>query len=145
VTERYACIARLDGTERVFFWETGGNQPDRVVLHTNDVSGASLSEPPTVYDFDVIEAWCKSTDDTVDCPTLLNAWNLLGDLPGVGKLYASADARSDAIYEKLFAGCNVPSMTTPGNEYSPAWQSFEVAGLKRLLLLGLAELRARFR
>ena len=76
---------------------------------------------------------------------MLDAWNLFVDLPEGDNLFRAADARSPALYDKLFHACNLPSMTRPGEEYVPVWSASETAALKHLLLLGLAELRARFR
>jgi hypothetical protein len=75
----------------------------------------------------------------------MNVWNLLIDLPGAESLFRGADARALGLYDKLFRGCNLPSMTTEGVHYEPVWTASETASLKQLLLLGIAELRARFR
>jgi hypothetical protein len=154
---RYLCVARLDGIDRVFFWESDNEGNDRVALDdegfvrafpsetvAREASHAS-SEEPSVYDLDSIAAWCRSSDEVADCRALLNAWNLFGDLPRGENLFAAADVRANQLYEKLFMGCNLPSITPPGEEYVPSWTASEVATLKRLLLLGLAELRARLR
>lgn len=159
---RYLCSVRLDGVQRIFLWESAEDGSDQVVL---DDKGMVLefpsesaarrarrppghvlsSEPPTHYDFDAIKAWCASSAATLDCATLLNAWNLLGDLPHAGNLFAWADARARGVYDKLFFGCNLPAITPRGEHYVPTWSASEISALKRLLLLGLAELRARFR
>ncbi len=159
---RYLCVAQLDGTQRVFLWETDDEANDRVVLDdagfvscfaseiaaraaATDENPPVASEEPSVYDLDGIEAWCRSTASISDCGHLLNAWNLFGDLPHADNLFSSADSRSNSLYDKLFRSCNLPAMTPPGEEYVPMWSASEVASLKHLLLLGLAELRARLR
>ncbi len=71
------------------------------------------SEPATHYDFDTVQAWCASTAAPLDCATLLNAWNLLGDLPHTENLFTWADVRAKGVYDKLFFGCNLPAIT-PG-------------------------------
>ncbi|MCW5803010.1 MAG: hypothetical protein KIT31_11545 [Deltaproteobacteria bacterium] len=156
----YLCVARFEGIEIVFLWESGGEARDRVVLDDNDFIlafpsiaaamdltmslGIPLSdEEASAYDLDAIQAWCKSSSEVVDCGSTLNAWNLFGDLPNVGKLYTSLDSQLNVVYDKLFRGCNFPSMTVPGEEYVARWWPAEIAALKRLLLLGLAEFRAR--
>ncbi|MBA3453348.1 MAG: hypothetical protein H0T42_09680 [Deltaproteobacteria bacterium] len=161
-TVRYLCVALLDGIQRLFLWESDDETDDRVALDeagfllcfpsefaaraaTQAESRPVSSEAPSVYDLDAIEAWCRSTATVTDCRRLLNAWNLFGDLPRNDNLCASADARNNSLYDKLFAGCNLPAMTPPGEEYVPMWTSAEIAALKRLLLLGLAEFRARLR
>jgi hypothetical protein len=154
---RYLCRGRLKGGERIFLWET--NDRDRVVLdEAGDVisfateaeareAGLALvgiaDESSAFYDFDAIEAWCHSLDEAVDCPNVLNMWNLLNDVPGVHDLFAAAESRADAIYDKLFHGCNLPAMGASPGEYVLEWTSTEVADLKRLLLLGLNDFRVR--
>lgn len=159
----YPTILRIDGTDRVVFWESGSDDgTDRVELDAAGfvitfpsepaareaavAEGRALSseEAPT-YDFDAIDAWCRSSEGVRDCSELLDAWNLLVDLPRGENLFASADARATEIYDKLFLGCNLPSITPIGEHYVPTWSTSELAALKHLLLLGLAELRARLR
>jgi hypothetical protein len=151
------CIARLDGADRYFLWESGDDIPDRVVLDdagelrlfsseaaARAAEGDELStEPPTIYDLDALDAWCRSDAVPADCSPLLEAWNLFGDLPRDENLFAAADGQQNDLYDKLFFGCNLPAMTPPGQEYIPTWTSGEIHALKRVLLLGLAELRGR--
>lgn len=157
---RYLCIARLDGIARVLMWEGEDPGPARVVVDDNgfivvfasetearDVAARwSISpEEASSYDFDAIENWCRSDEGLGDSSQLLNAWNFLVDLPGDGNLFRAADARSIGLYDMLFHSCNLPSMTATVENVVRSWTASETAALKHLLLLGLAELRARFR
>ena len=159
---RYLCVARLAGAERVFLWEGEDPGPARVVVddggfvlcfssvaaavEVGKANGWNISsEEPSTYDIDGIDQWCRSDTGVRDCRELLNTWNLLVDLPGGENLFRAADARALGLYEKLFGGCNLPSMTTLGEHYEPMWTAAETASLKHLMLLGLEELRARFR
>jgi hypothetical protein len=102
-------------------------------------------EPPIWYDFDAIARWCGTPDVTaIDCDKFLGAWNLLADL-GVGpnSIFRGADRRATPIYDKLFFGNNLPSVTPPDQSYVPAWSDEEVVELTRLFSLGLAELKDR--
>ena len=161
--ERCLGVARLDAVDRVFFWESVPDVPDRIVLDDAGMvvsfpseraarESASADDPPLFpeepeephrYDSDAVEAWCTSSDAVGRCLDLLNAWNLFTDLPLGTSLFALADARSTAIYDKLFRGCNLPSITPEGEHYVPMWSASETAALKHVLLLGLAELRVR--
>lgn len=157
---RYLCIVRLDETDRVLVWEGEDPGPARVVVDDNGFivvfasevqarqAAASWSISPdeaTLYDFDAIEKWCRSDAGIRDSLQLLNAWNFLVDLPNGDSLFRAADARSLGLYDKLFRSCNLPAITPPGESFVPTWTASETAGLKHLLLLGLAELRARIR
>ena len=159
---RYLCVARLNGADRVFLWEGEDPGPARVIVDeegfvrsfptTAAAQQAAAAqrwevspEAPCMYDLDGIERWCWSGADIRDCGELLNAWNLFVDLPGGENLFRAADARALGVYDKLFGGCNLPSITPPGARYEPAWTAAETAALKQVLLLGLAEFRARLR
>jgi len=102
-------------------------------------------EPPIKYDFDAIARWCDTPEVTaIDCDKFLGASNLLADL-GVGpdSIFRGADRRATRIYDKLFFGNNLPSVTPPGHSYVPAWSEQDVVELRRLFTLGLAELKGR--
>lgn len=159
---RYLCIVRLDRVERVFLWEGEDPGPARIEVDEGgfvlsfssaaDATNAALgngwpisSDDASAYDLDAIERWCRTDESAQDCMTLLNAWNLLVDLPGAENLFRAADERALGLYDKLFRACNLPSMTPPRAENVPVWSTSETAALKHLLLLGTAELRARLR
>ena len=154
----YVCIVRLDGIDRFLLWEDD-DSTTRVVI---DVDGFAIAFPSEAaaravaqrrispeeasrYDLDAIEVWCRSDADDGDYSQLLNAWNLFIDLPEGENLFRAADARARSVYDKLFRSCNLPSMALPGEHFVPTWTASELASLKHLLLLGLAELRARLR
>jgi hypothetical protein len=158
---RALCVIQLDGVLRVLLWES---DPDRIVL---DGDGYIVSFPdeataredaalhgwpvrdevPTLYELDGIERWCKSAETSFEWRLPLNAWNLFLDLDVGEKLFRAADRRllAAGTYDKLFQACNLPSTTPEGQHYVPIWNAGELAGLRQLLLLGLAELRAHLR
>jgi hypothetical protein len=159
---RYLCSVRLDGVYRIFLWDSGDDGFDRVVVDDQGMlvefpsesaarearrpAGYELSpEPVTHYDLDTVQSWCASSTASLDCATLLNAWNLLGDLPHGENLFTYADERAMGVYDKLFFGCNLPAITPSGRYYVPTWTASEITALKRVLQLGLAEFRARLR
>jgi hypothetical protein len=150
-------VARVDGRDRYFLQESIDEVPDRVVLDRDGFvlsfpsetaareAGELCPEEVSVYDLDALEAWCKSADEVGECSVLLAAWNLLNDLHVGDGLFVRAEARATATYDKLFWGSNLPAMTPPGEHYTPSWSASELAALKHVLLLGLAELRGRLR
>lgn len=159
-TIRYLCIVRIDETDRVLLWEGEDPGPARIVVdadgfivvfaseeHARDAAPTWNVSPEEAssYDFDSVERWCRSDAAIRDSRPLLNAWNFLIDLPAGENLFRAADARSLGLYDKLFRSCNLPSITQPGDEFVPVWTASETTALKHLLLLGLAELRARLR
>jgi hypothetical protein len=93
---------------------------------------------------DGIEALLKlpASDDT--CTQLLNAWNLLGDI--ARSVNASLDDRrpeADKCYDKLFYGNNLPSITPPGEYYSPYFDDHEQRVIGEILDRGRVILTSR--
>jgi hypothetical protein len=153
---RYVCSARVRGKDWVFLWEGDGDVGDRiiaddhghVIVYQSELAARqseSISpDPVTRYDFDAIERWCNSSDQIQEFTQLLNAWNLLVDMPtDEASLFRAADRRAISVYEKLILACNLPSITRPGQEDRTPWTHVEIDELRRVLMLGLAEFRAR--
>jgi hypothetical protein len=157
---RYLCVARLCGQETFFFWESRADALGRVVLDEagfvlafpselearNAVSATHTvsTESPAFYDFDAVKAWCVSDNQSFDCSEMLNVWNMLTDVPLVREsLFLALDSRANTIYDKLFYSCSVLPTAPEGEHRIPDWNTSEINALKRLLLLGLSEFRAR--
>lgn len=83
-----------------------------------------------------------ASEDT--CTHLLNAWNLLADI--ARSVNASLDDRgpeADKCYDKLFYGTNLPSITPPGEDYSPHFDDYEQRVITEILDRGRAILTSR--
>lgn len=83
-----------------------------------------------------------TSDDT--CAQLLKAWNLLGDI--ARSVNASLDDRgpeADKCYDKLFYGNNLPSITPPGEHYSPYFDDDEQRLITEILDRGRVILNSR--
>lgn len=83
-----------------------------------------------------------ASDDT--CTQLLNAWNLLGDI--ARSVNASLDDRgpeADKCYDKLVYGNNLPSITPPGEHYSPYFDDHEQSVISEILVRGRVILASR--
>lgn len=89
-----------------------------------------------LLDLDACKKWVsKPSADSVDCDAFLSAYNAAGD-------YRNAAARANLdigdkkylqITDKLFWGCNLPSVTPKGKSYSPIWTKEEVKELRTML------------
>jgi len=68
------------------------------------------------------------------CSVLLNGWNFLEDMGRTFDLKKDIKKlRSKLLnktYEKLFYGCNLPSVTPEGKSYSPLWLKEEIASMR---------------
>jgi hypothetical protein len=142
---RYRCIARLDQRDRRFSWDGDDGDDDRVVVDDDGyvIEADDGEGEATIYDLDAIEAWCRSSESVRDSSPLLNAWNLFIDIPDANALFKVVDAGSLGIYDKLFR--ETPTASLVGGSPDARWSDTELATLRRVLLLGLAELRARLR
>lgn len=155
----YKCWYRLNGRDKYLIWYT--NDVDGVWLrdgkipvfteHTNLIDYASSNginiqiEEPRLHDLDVVVKWLESpTGKTVDCPSFNAAWNLFADVSrSVKGDFDQDQKRTKKVYEKLFCGMNLPSVTPEGKEYEPIWTKKEVALLYEVLSQGLEMFRAK--
>ena len=156
----HVCGVRVDGRELLFLWFTNEHDgieeisPGRIRTFPSAEStrtwgrqaGVTVAPDPTVwYDLQEIAEWCEHpAAEGIDCVRFLSVWNLLGDLSSdSASIFRGADRRAKTVYDKLFFGSNLPSVTPPGRAYSPAWSETDVRELARVLRLGLAEFRDR--
>jgi hypothetical protein len=154
VRSHYPVRFRLGGVERRMIWY--GDETDGVLLFGSDriavfTSRSELeqyaeeqgfrleAEVDTVYDFDVLSRWLpQATPETVDCEFLLNMWNMLCDIANsLGDPLQEPDAAM-CIYDKLFRGCNLPSMTPHGEHFEPSWSVDEIGVMSDVLWRGLS-------
>jgi hypothetical protein len=156
----FALLYRLNAADGYLIWIS--NDKDSVVVDNGRVvtfdSATSLrryadlnhlsleSEDPILHDLDWVRLWTNSPSDPVDCRTALAAWNLFGDVavsvgPG-GFGFCRLDSKEGTIYQKLFWGNNLPSLTPEGYEFIPEWSSGEVERLTEILRTGLSMFEA---
>src|SRR5262245_484055 len=88
----------------------------------------------------------NNRDVAVDCDEALAAWNLFGDVArsihGASGVFEGLDRQFGKIYEKLFWGNNLPSITPEGCHFDPEWSSEEITALAAVLGAGLEMFRA---
>jgi hypothetical protein len=111
---------------------------DELVRYATDRNLGLEAEVGIVYDFDDLSRWlANAVSETVDCEFLLNMWNMCADV--AGSLGAGLEEPEAAmpIYDKLFRGCNLPSMTPPGERFKPSWSVDEIAVMSDVLSGGL--------
>ncbi|MCE9636562.1 MAG: hypothetical protein K8T90_12730 [Planctomycetes bacterium] len=161
----YPASYLLDGRVRWLLWFDGGDGSDGVVVSAPGrvPSFASLgglrafagrctialsSETPQApCDLDTAERWAAAPPTTLDCNGLLGAWNLLWDVAGsVGDDGAEFVRRHDAavasdVYERMFWGCNLPSVTPLGEHFVPTWSDDEIATIAGVLREGVRVFR----
>ena len=160
----------LDGRVGWIVWFDGGDDADGVVVSAPGrvPSFASPGDlrafaerrslavadgtPQSPCDLDAAERWASApAGATADSNRLLGAWNLLWDVArSVGGDGAEFVRRHDAavassVYERMFWGCNLPSVTPTGEHFAPTWSDDEVAVIADVLREGLRVVRQAVR
>ncbi len=150
----YQLSYRLDGMHAYLIWFSNDQdgisiEPDGTVPSFPDHAGlltyASAHQltidptPSVLHDLDAIISWLRRPLlADIDCDSVLNIWNLFGDLAtSVGQSFNSDRKCSRRIYEKLFWGNNLPAVTPPGKHYRPIWSDEERLILQEILSEGL--------
>lgn len=158
----YTVWYKLDQEEGYFIWYS--NDVDRVIVNKSghipifrDTSMLQAyvvqhhlsleNEEPTLYDLDFIIRWIAEPNQSLlNESALLNAWNLFGDIAvsvddEKYNQYNQHDENADKVYEKLFWGNNLPSVTPSGEQYTPVWTQNEIAVLQEVLGYGISMFR----
>jgi hypothetical protein len=154
----FPLLYRLDGEDGYLIWISNDN--DGVVADArgfvptfSDVDAVQAyarpeqyeleSEEPKLHDLDWVAAWLKVPGKPVNCRKALEAWNLFSDaarsihVHGMGSTFEPLDSQFPGIYDKLFWGSNLPSMTPEGRHYDPEWSPDELTALAEVLRAGL--------
>lgn len=150
---------RLDCKDAHLIWFTDERDgvfvdSDRKVpsfKNTEDLLGYAQSrglsvdvEDASLLDLDTLAEWLKKENvDSVDCVSFLNAWNLFDDVSRSVNGAFDADRKlTKKIYDKLFWGNNLPSVTPEGKSYHPAWTKRELKLMREVLSSGLSLFRS---
>jgi hypothetical protein len=150
----YRLWYRLDHTDGYLIWFS--NDTDGVVTQSDGIvpsfpdqealcSYASSHHltldqiEPLLHDLDSVVEWFgHSLSAELDCEAFLTAWNLFGDLSAsVNGDFDPDRKRTQHVYDKLFWGTNLPSVTRPGKQYTPLWSDEELRVMREVLTNGL--------
>lgn len=160
IRQHFATRFRLDSEARFLVWIS--DSTDGVVLddgcvatfgsiedleHFAAARGLALSEHEDgAFEFDAISAWIASPSAaSIDCDLFLNAWNLLLDITDSLGIPPTLSDDEKAILETLFWGCNLPSMTPPGEHFVPTWSATRIAIMRSSLQRELTRFRLHHR
>ncbi len=158
--EYYKLWYRLDGEDAYLIWFT--DEKDGVITDSNGkisnfqntenlvqyAEGQNLSvdvEDAILYNLDAIAEWLMNNEsEEVDCSNFIAAWNLFDDISrSVGSNFDGDHKLTKKIYEKLFWGNNLLSMTPEGKQYHPIWTKRELRIMHDVLHSGLSMFRNR--
>jgi hypothetical protein len=152
----FPLLYKIEGQRRFLIWV--GDEKDSIVVDADDSiptfdDAFSLrqyaelrqynleTEEPGLYDLDWVQSWCADENTPINCSEALNAWNLFADIAAsvqvAGHDFCVADHSASSIYQKLFWGCNLPSVTPEEESYVPEWAVKELESLRAVLSLGI--------
>lgn len=153
----FRCLYRHKGDERYLIWfsdDRAGVLADENHRVPTFASSAALEaalsalsdaeivrEEPILHDLDSVESRCRASGRLViDSDDFLTAWNLFIDVAHsvgeAGSCFLASDSVMGHQYQKLFFGSNLPSMTPPGEHYTPTWTDDELEDVRRHMILG---------
>ena len=152
----FPLLYRLQGEKSYLIWIS--NEKDSVAVDSDgfvvsfwdldslrqyaDLQHYSLeTEEPVLHDLDWVATWRMGPGGPLNCGEALAAWNLFSDvsasIPRRGVAFKALDSQFPLIYDKLFWGNNLPSVTPEGELYIPKWSADEVGSLVEVLTAGL--------
>ena len=159
----YACQLLLNSVDTFVIWYSDGldgfvvtpegylvaaNSSENLVMIAANLGLKLEHQKITVYDFDSLLAWCQApASEGVHATMFLNAWNFFDDLTGLQanleSRYVFLSRQASYIYEKLFYGNNLPSITPIGEHYIPSWSNDELIEMRLVFMAGLDHLKKK--
>lgn len=103
-------------------------------------------EEPVLHDLDYVQDWIISGAIDVDCQKALIAWNLFTDVVTTLNLEFKGNKKNrirNKIYDKLFFGSNIPTVTPKGESLAPQWSKTELATMTDIMKEGIAITRSK--
>lgn len=150
----YKLWYRLDGKDSYLIWYS--NAEDGVVTDPNGrvpsfrdaESLLSYAEgqgididvgEPILHNLDVVAESLRRKDiELINCSEFNSTWNLFTDFSvSVNDSFDPEPHLTKQIYDKLFWGCNLPSITPEGKQYRPAWSERELQIMHEVLGSGM--------
>ncbi|MDJ1484116.1 hypothetical protein QNI16_26700 [Cytophagaceae bacterium YF14B1] len=103
-----------------------------------------VNEEPVFCDLDYLSNWIAQPNNPIDCQMFLSIWNLFTDIAsGINRSFTGneKDKLTNKVYDKIFYGNNLPSVTPEGKYYIPVWTKAERGRLIEIMSEGIALLR----
>lgn len=165
----YICPVRLNRQNLYLLWNTQnedekdyfdglhldaeGRMPaflssDEAALYAATKELELLPQQIRLLNLDLVASWLKvPVIRHIKCNVFLSAWNLFGDLESaiVQRNTDGVNKRYPRVYDMLFWGCNLPSMTPEGRHWSPPWKRKHKVELRAALGPGLTLFRSRLK
>lgn len=106
---------------------------------------------PIVHNLDIVLKWIKKNcNGHVECTDILTAWNFFIDMANTFDLdndelqaYRSKAPKSYKVYEKVFTGTNLPSVTQNNPPYHPKFNKKELQLIQKVLTYGFKKFKKK--
>jgi hypothetical protein len=161
----FACRVRMNGSDAFVIWYQDDRDgfvrkhDERLLVADSveslaeaaaEISVTLVPDETTDYDFDRLRAWCEHANPaSLEYATLLNAWNFFDDLARLNENpdsnFAKLSRSAETVYDKIFWGNNLPSVTPGGERFVPMWEADELDTIRQVMESGLALLEAELR
>lgn len=157
----YAVCLRTSDQDRYLIWKDGGSKPDKYVTLprsskfllaknrtglarlASELNIAIASQPAHLVDIDGMHRTLARLRpgralSERSSKVLLDSWNALEDMSrsvGASRIAADPEIKDEAqrVYDKLFYGNNLPSVTPVGRSYQVALTSRELDILRKAM------------
>ena len=113
----------------------------KIIIDNNLIVGEEIDE----FDCDKIKKF--SRNNLLSPNEILNFWNILTDVSKDFEINFVGNKRNrliDHIYNKLFYGCNLPTINISGKIYVPKWRKKEIEEIKKIIENGILILKKIF-
>ncbi|PLY05072.1 MAG: hypothetical protein C0625_13635 [Arcobacter sp.] len=115
-----------------------------------DIKVVKDSEP-IVHNLDIVLKWIKkNAKGKIECTDILTVWNFFIDMANTFELdndelqaYRSKAVKAYKVYEKVFIGTNLPSVTQNNPPYHPKFNSKELKLIQRVLTYGYKKFKKK--
>jgi hypothetical protein len=103
---------------------------------------------PIPHDLDIVLKWIHTNKKNLVCDDILTAWNFFIDLANTFSFknndlqaYRKKSPKAYKIYEKIYIGTNLPSVTKTNLPYHPKFNKKELKLIRDVLAYGFKKFK----
>jgi len=103
---------------------------------------------PIPHDLDIVFKWVHTNKKSLACDEILTAWNFFIDLANTFSFnndnlqaYRKRAPKAYKVYEKIFIGTNLPSVTKNNPPYHPKFNKKELKLIRSVLTYGFKKFK----
>ncbi len=102
-------------------------------------------ENPNLLDLDIVQNWMNNSDNKIEnYNPFLEAWNLFEDISiSINENFDKEKEVTNNLYNRIFWGCNIPTVTPEGESFTPTWTKKELKIIRKTLNFGFQMFREK--